>query len=134
MACFNPQWPNLNLAVACFDCGPKWNILFPLMCDPQGPAVEMTMHLKFDHFDGRSRVSRDIIDEDTGKIVGHIRSNGVGFTNNGGIEIYLFDHKYRNTVSSYPECRGFVLGVQSVLNHMTAATDRRAKSRETIAA
>jgi hypothetical protein len=94
----------------------------------------MAMLLKFDQFDGRSRNVRDIIDEDTGKMVGHIQSRGVGFENNGGIDISLFDDQYRTTVSSIQECRGFVLGVQSVLNHMTAATDHRAKSRESTAA
>jgi hypothetical protein len=94
----------------------------------------MAMRLKFDPFDGRSWNFRDIIDEDTGKMVGHIRSNGVGFTNIGGIEISLFDDKYRTTVSTYKECRGFVAGVQSVLNHMTAATDHRAEPRESTAA
>jgi len=96
--------------------------------------VEMTMRLKFDPFDGRKWNTRDIIDEDTGKHVGHIRSNGVGFTNYGGIEISLFDDKYRTTVSSYKECCGFVWGVQAVLNHMTAATDHTAKMRESTAA
>jgi hypothetical protein len=92
------------------------------------------MHLRFDPFDGRSRNVREIIDEDTGKMVGHIQSRGVGFENNGGIDISLFDDKYRTTVNSYKECRGFMLGVQAVLNHMTAATDHRAKSRESTAA
>ena len=85
------------------------------------------MRLTFDHFDGRSRVFTDIVDEDTGKIVGHIRSNGVGFTNNGGIDIFLFDHKYQARVGSYPECLGFVRGVQCVLNHMTALADYETK-------
>jgi hypothetical protein len=55
-------------------------------------------------------------------MVGFIRSNGTGFTNSGGIEISLFDDKYRTVVNSYNECWGFVRGVQAVLNHMTAAT------------
>ena len=100
----------------------------------RGLAMEMKMRLKFDPFDGRGRNLRYIIDEDTGKRVGHIYSNGVGFENTGGIDISLFDNKYRTTVSSYKECRGIVLGVQSVLNHMTAATDHRAKSQESTAA
>ena len=78
------------------------------------------MLLKFDRFDGRSLNIRDIIDEDTGKVVGQIASNGSGFNNTGGIDISLFDGKYRTMVSSYKECLGFVLGVQAVLRHMTA--------------
>jgi hypothetical protein len=92
------------------------------------------MRLKFDHFDGRRWNLKDVIDEDTGKKVGFIRSDGVGFTNLGGIEISLFDNKYRTTVSSYKECLGFVRGVESVLNHMTVATDKRTKVQESTAA
>jgi hypothetical protein len=92
------------------------------------------MRLKFEPFDGRRWNARDIIDEDTGKKVGHIRSNGVGFTNYGGIDISLFDDKYQTTVSSYKECCGFVLGVQAVLRHMTSATDYTAKARQSTAA
>jgi hypothetical protein len=84
------------------------------------------MRLTFDQFDGRSRSDRDVIDQDTGKKVGHIQSNGVGFENTGGIDISLFGEKYRTVVNSYKECCGFVLGVQCVLNHLTAATDTRA--------
>lgn len=90
------------------------------------------MRLKFEPFDGRRKNYPNIIDEDTGKVVGHIRSNGVGFTNNGGIDISLFDGKYRAKVNSYPECLGFVRGVQCVLRHMTAFTDDAAQ--ETTAA
>jgi hypothetical protein len=90
-----------------------------------GLVLEITMHLKFDHFDGRSWNVKDVIDEDTGKQVGHIRSDGVGFGNIGGIEISLFDGKYEATVSSYKECVGFVKGVQAVLNRMISADDGR---------
>jgi hypothetical protein len=91
------------------------------------------MRLAFGRFDGRGRHVRDITDEDTGKMVGHIQSRGVGFENNGGIDISLFDGKYLATLHSYEECFGFVLGVQSVLNHMTAATDRQAAQTSTAA-
>jgi hypothetical protein len=46
------------------------------------------MRLKFDPFDGRKWNTRDIIDEDTGKHVGHIRSSGVGFTKAASIFHY----------------------------------------------
>lgn len=84
------------------------------------------MRLKFDPFDGRKWSTRDVTDEETGKTVGYIRSNGTGFTNFGGIEVSLFDEKYRTVVNSYKECCGFVTGVQCVLNRMTSADDGRA--------
>lgn len=92
------------------------------------------MRLTFDHFDGRSRSDRDVVDQDTGKKVGRIQSNGVGFENTGGIDISLFDGKYQTTVSSFKECCGFVLGVQAVLRHMTSATDYTVKARQSTAA
>jgi hypothetical protein len=91
------------------------------------------MRLEFERFDGRSRAVKDIIDKDTGKMVGHIQSRGVGFENDGGIDIWLFDGKYQITAHSYPECFGFVQGVQAVLNHMTAATDHSAAKQSTAA-
>jgi hypothetical protein len=95
--------------------------------------MEAAMHLKFETFDGRRRCDRDIIDEDTAKSVGYIRSNGVGFSNYGGIDITLFDGKYVRTVNTYQECYGFVQGVQAVLNHMTAFTDYSANTQESAA-
>jgi len=79
------------------------------------------MQLSFKPFDGRSRNSIDVIDQDSNRVVGDIRSSpGVG------IRISLFDHKYAGTVSTYEECLGFVKGVESVLNRMTSADDGRA--------
>jgi hypothetical protein len=49
------------------------------------------MNLTFQVFDGRRFNIVDIHDEDTNEVVGHIRSEGVGFGNSGGIEISLFD-------------------------------------------
>ena len=92
------------------------------------------MRLKFEPFNGRKRGFIDIFDEDTGKQVGHIRSNGVGFERFGGIDVSLFDEKYRATVHSYSECLGFERGVQSVLDHMTAFTDHSAEAQESTAA
>jgi hypothetical protein len=63
-----------------------------------------------------------VIDEDTGKEVGYIQSG-----NSDGIEISLFDGKYRTRVNRCETAVGFVLGVQSVLNHM-AYIDRKSAS------
>jgi hypothetical protein len=83
------------------------------------------MRLKVPNFDGRKWGYQDIIDEESGKTVGYIRCNGTGFTNYGGIEISLFDDKYRTTVNSRSECCGFVKGVETVLNRMTSIDDGR---------
>jgi hypothetical protein len=77
------------------------------------------MRLKFKWFDARRRNVEDVTDLDTGKVVGHIQSHGVGFENNGGIDISMFDGKYTASVNRYDACVGFVLGVETVLNHMT---------------
>jgi hypothetical protein len=78
------------------------------------------MRLKFEPFDGRSHCFRDVIDEETGKTVGLIKTGAVGPGNVGGIEISLFDGKYRAFFNRSEECKGFILGVQAVLNHMTS--------------
>jgi hypothetical protein len=76
------------------------------------------MRLTFEPFDGRKFCYVDVIDQDTGRVVGYINAQGVGFAGNGGIEVNLFDGKYRTFANRYEECKGFVNGVQSVLNHM----------------
>ena len=81
------------------------------------------MRLKFEPFNGRHPNYRPIIDE-TGKRVGSIQSNGSGID---GIQISLFDGKYRTRVNRCETAVGFVLGVQSVLNHM-AYIDRKSAS------
>jgi hypothetical protein len=85
------------------------------------------MRLKVPYFDGRKWGYEEIIDEDTGKTVGHIRCNGTGSAGDGGIEISLFDKKYRATVNSRAECYGFVKGVEAVLNRITSIDDGRHK-------
>jgi hypothetical protein len=87
------------------------------------------MRLKYEPFDGRSFGYVNVTDEDTGQVVGFIRSNGVGFTNTGGIEISLFDEKYRATLNRREECWGFLKGVEAVLNRMVSADDGRAALR-----
>jgi hypothetical protein len=57
-----------------------------------------------------------VLDEDTGKEVGTIRSGGSGVDSSGGIDIWLFDGKYQTRVKHYDTAVGFVLGVESVLN------------------
>jgi hypothetical protein len=76
------------------------------------------MRLQFEPFDGRSSCFRDVIDVETGKTVGFIQAGGVGFGNTGGIEVSLFDGKYRTEANRFEECWGFVRSVQAVLNHM----------------
>jgi hypothetical protein len=78
------------------------------------------MRLRFEPFDGRHHNFIPVVDEDTGNVVGHIQSDGVGFGNIGGIRVSLFDDKYSAYLNRYEECSGFVKGVATVLNHMTA--------------
>ena len=73
------------------------------------------MQLSFQPFDGRSYNIRDVIDKDTDRVVGYIRSKSSPLR---GIEISLFDGKYATNVSTYEECMGFVKGVNMVLSHM----------------
>jgi len=83
------------------------------------------MRLKFERFDGRRESTRSVIEESTGKEVGYIRSNGVGFSGGGtraegGIEIYLFGGRYQQTVETSDQCWGYIKGVEAVLDHMTS--------------
>jgi hypothetical protein len=78
------------------------------------------MRLSFKHFDGGRIGCVDVVDLDSGKVIGHIQSDGVGFGNGGGIYVCLFDAKYAATVRTFDECKGFVMGVESVLRHITA--------------
>ena len=73
------------------------------------------MRLKFEHSDDFR--SLRVLDEETGKDVGIIRLGGAGADSNGGIDIWLFDGKYQTRVEHYDIAVGFVLGVESVLNH-----------------
>ena len=77
------------------------------------------MRLTFEPFDRRYLGVLDVIDQDTGKEVGYIIVNGVGFVGGGGIEVSLFDGKYQTSAHRYEEVRGFINGVEAVLNHMT---------------
>ena len=78
------------------------------------------MRLTFQPFDGRSRVHREIVDEDTGETVGEIVADGAGAERGRGIKVSLFGGKYRSArLHGYEECCGFVQGVEAVLRHMT---------------
>jgi hypothetical protein len=73
------------------------------------------MRLKFEHSDDFR--SLRVLDEDSGKDVGIIRLGGAGVDSSGGIDIWLFDGKYQTRVEHSDIAVGFVLGVESVLNH-----------------
>lgn len=92
------------------------------------------MRLTFDWFDARRLNFKDIIDQDTGETIGHIRSNGTGFDHIGGIDISMFDDKYRITVNRCDECWAFIKGVETVLNHMTATGNRTKQATQSTAA
>ena len=80
----------------------------------------MHLNLTFATFDGRRFSCVDVIDKNTCKKIGYIRSDGNSFGSSGGIFISLFDGKYRTSVNSRLECWGFIKGVEAVLNHMTS--------------
>jgi hypothetical protein len=78
------------------------------------------MKLAFKRFDGRSFNDHEIRDIDShDRVVGWIASG----RQTSGIHINLFDGKYTTTVPCFEECRGFVEGVEKVLNHMMSLTN-----------
>lgn len=81
------------------------------------------MDLTFERFNGNDPGYHKVTDKVSGKIVGSIRVGGTGFGNFGGMDVSLFDGKYRAELHKYDECVGFVRGVQAVLNHMTYSDD-----------
>ena len=75
------------------------------------------MKLSFEPFDGRTFADRDICDMDSNnRVVGFIASG----RQEPGIHVSLFDGRYTTIVPRFEECRGFVEGVEKVLNHMAA--------------
>jgi hypothetical protein len=86
------------------------------------------MRFKLEHFDNHPDYLR-VIDEDTDKEIGIIYTGENGMDLSGGIDISLFDGKYRTRVKRYETAVGFVLGVQSVLNHMTSCVDPQSASK-----
>ena len=75
------------------------------------------MRFKFQHSDGFISNDLLVLDEDTGKQVGIIRLGGIKVDSSGGIDIWLFDGKFQTRVKEHDTAVGFVLGVESVLNH-----------------
>ena len=73
------------------------------------------MRLTFKHSNDFKSYYLLILDEDTGKEVGNIRLGGMD--SSGGIDVWMFDGKYQTRVQRYDAAVGFVLGVESVLNH-----------------
>jgi hypothetical protein len=79
-------------------------------------------------FNGHDYNNTYIVDRDNGgEVVGLIRSRGTGFGRRGGIEVFLFDGKYTAVFGTAPECRAFVRGVETVLNHMLPAKQKKPK-------
>jgi hypothetical protein len=86
------------------------------------------MRLTFKPFDNHSDYML-VLDEETGKEVGIIHTGENGIDLSGGIDISLFDGKYQTRVQRYETAVGFVLGVQSVLNHMMSCGDQQYASK-----
>ncbi|HET7491102.1 MAG TPA: hypothetical protein VFK01_04420 [Bradyrhizobium sp.] len=84
------------------------------------------MRLKFEPFDDNPDYLA-ILDEDTGNEVGMVQV-GAGM-DSSGIDVSLFDGKYQIRVKRYDTAIGFVLGVQSVLNHMTSCANPQYASK-----
>ena len=72
------------------------------------------MRLKFEHFDHTPDYLA-VLDEDTGNEVGAVLIGGG--MDSSDIDVSLFDGKYQIRVKRYDTAVGFVLGVESVLNH-----------------
>ena len=75
------------------------------------------MRLKFEHFDHTPDYLA-VLDEDTGDEVGAVLIGGG--MDSSDIDVSLFGGKYQIRVKRYDTAVGFVLGVESVLNHREA--------------
>jgi hypothetical protein len=83
--------------------------------------MRATMQLRVEYFDGRHRKRHDVVDDDTGEKVGRVLCLGSGIgrgRSHGSIHVSLFDGKYEAYFYSYDGCRGFIQGVEAVLNLM----------------
>jgi hypothetical protein len=74
------------------------------------------MRLKLKHPDDFRSNSFLVLDEDTGKAVGTVRLSVTG-VGSSAVDIWLFDGKYQTRVKGHDTAVGFLLGVESVLNH-----------------
>ena len=76
------------------------------------------MRLKFKHPDDFRSNCLLVLDEDTGNVVGTIQSSKPRVDSSGiDIDIWLFDGKYQTRVNGCDAALGFLMGVESVLNH-----------------
>jgi hypothetical protein len=91
------------------------------------------MILTFKEFDGRGRHYSAVVDEDTGQEVGYVGSGGVGTYRVGGIQVSLFGGKYQGWLHTLDQCRGFLKGVEAVLEHMTRLPDSDRPAKTTAA-
>jgi hypothetical protein len=83
------------------------------------------MLLEIRGFDARNHGNHDVIDEETGRRVGTVRSGG---SPNGGCFISLFGGKYNKSLSNHAECWCFAKGVETVLNHMNSTDNLQSAS------
>jgi len=74
------------------------------------------MRLKLKHPDDFRSNCLLVLDEDTGKAVGTIRLS-VTAVGSSCVDIWLFDGRYQTRVNGHNTAVGFLLGVESVLNH-----------------
>ena len=88
------------------------------------------MRLKVPWIDLRSQLGggRGIIDEDTGESVGvlllHYNGNACNLSRRS---VILFD-RYAGDFDTHEECVAFTKGVEAVLNHMIAPTEKKSES------
>jgi hypothetical protein len=80
------------------------------------------MRLTYRPFNGRGRYFANVIDQDSGKIVGQVNSAGVrrGY-HLGGMTVSLFNGRYQSRFNNSHECWGFIRGVECALNHVDSA-------------
>jgi hypothetical protein len=74
------------------------------------------MRLKFRYPDDFRSKCLLVVDEDAGKVVGTIQPSKPT-VDSSSIDIWLFDGKYQTRVNGYDAAVGFLMGVESVLNH-----------------
>jgi hypothetical protein len=80
--------------------------------------MEGEMRLTFVGFeqkgpDGRRRQQMPVIDDETGKQVGHVLH-----APHGCVYVHLFDGKYDGKLNDWKECKAFIKGVETVLNRL----------------
>jgi hypothetical protein len=86
---------------------------------PTANDEAVVMRLTVSYLDAPGPQVADVIDQDSGKSVGYIRSGSI---TSGGRYVFLFNGAYAARCTSHDECLGFVKGVEVVLNHMLASS------------